>query len=137
MRFEVPQFIEIEDKIFGPFTWKQFVYLIGGCGALFMLYVALPFIVFLIVGTPIAALTAALGFYQYNNRPFIFLLEAIFGYFTRAKLYLWKKQDRPIAPRKDAPIITYVKPSATSLTSMARQLEINALQNKSQRRPQQ
>jgi len=32
MRFEVPQFIEVEDKIFGPFTWKQFIYLMGGEG---------------------------------------------------------------------------------------------------------
>ncbi|MFM2424198.1 MAG: hypothetical protein RLZZ70_589, partial [Candidatus Parcubacteria bacterium] len=30
MQFEVPQFIEIEDKIFGPLTWKQFLYVGGG-----------------------------------------------------------------------------------------------------------
>ncbi|NCT02072.1 PrgI family protein, partial [Candidatus Parcubacteria bacterium] len=32
MRFEVPQFIEVEDKIFGPLTWRQFLYLSGGLG---------------------------------------------------------------------------------------------------------
>ncbi len=34
MRFEVPQFIDVEDKIFGPFTFKQFLYLAGGAGLL-------------------------------------------------------------------------------------------------------
>ena len=32
MRFQVPQFIEIESKIFGPLTFKQFIYLAGGGG---------------------------------------------------------------------------------------------------------
>ena len=41
MRFEVPQFIEIEDKIFGPFTWKQFVYLAGGVGLAAVIFFSL------------------------------------------------------------------------------------------------
>ena len=32
MRFEVPQFVDIEDKIFGPLTFKQFIYIAGGAG---------------------------------------------------------------------------------------------------------
>ncbi|TSC80302.1 MAG: hypothetical protein G01um101429_152 [Parcubacteria group bacterium Gr01-1014_29] len=31
-QFQVPQFIEVEDKIFGPLTTKQFFYLLGGGG---------------------------------------------------------------------------------------------------------
>jgi len=30
MRHEVPQFIDIEDKIFGPLTFFQGLYLLGG-----------------------------------------------------------------------------------------------------------
>jgi len=33
MQFNVPQFIETEDKLIGPFTLKQFLYLAAG-GAL-------------------------------------------------------------------------------------------------------
>jgi hypothetical protein len=29
MEYQVPQFIEVEDKIFGPLTWKQFIYWVG------------------------------------------------------------------------------------------------------------
>ena len=132
MRFEVPQFIEIENQIFGPFTWKQFVYIVGGCGALFMLYVTLPFIVFLIIGAPIAAFTAALAFYQHNNRPFIYLLESFVGYLSGTKLYLWKKSERKriIKTPSGAPPQTYMPPASSSLASLSRKLEMNALQNK-------
>ena len=43
MRFQVPQFIDIEDKIFGPLTFKQFVYLAGGGGLAFLIYKSVPF----------------------------------------------------------------------------------------------
>jgi hypothetical protein len=135
MRFEVPQFIEIEDKIFGPFTWRQFVYLLGGAGACFMLYVLLPFPLFLLAATPFAALAAALAFYQVNNRPFVIILEAFFNYFVSARLYLWHKVERkPKAPAADAeapaPKPTYLPPGSSSLASLSRKLEINALGKK-------
>jgi hypothetical protein len=41
MRFLVPQFIEVEDKLFGPLSFRQFVYLVGSigfAGALYALY---------------------------------------------------------------------------------------------------
>ena len=40
MEYQVPQFIEVEDKIFGPFTLKQFIYVAGGVGlcAILVLY---------------------------------------------------------------------------------------------------
>jgi hypothetical protein len=70
MRFEVPQFIEIEDKIFGPFTWKQFVYLAGGIGLSAVIFFAAPFIVFVLIGVPLGGLAILLAFYPVNNRPF-------------------------------------------------------------------
>ena len=36
MQFQVPQFIEIEDKIIGPFTGRQFAFLLGGFGGGFI-----------------------------------------------------------------------------------------------------
>jgi len=48
MRFTIPQFIEYEAKIIGPFTFKQFVY-IGLAGAVgFVLYFSVPFYLFII-----------------------------------------------------------------------------------------
>jgi hypothetical protein len=129
MRFEVPQFIDIEDKIFGPFTWKQFVYLIGGAGACFLLFVTLPFVLFVVAAAPIIALAAGLAFYQVNNRPFVVVLEAFFGYFTGARLYLWQKVEKKAAPKAEvaADKPTYLPPGTSNLSSLSRKLEINAL----------
>ena len=94
MNFQVPQFIEVEDKIFGPLTFKQFIYLAGGAGAIFIIYTILPSLwlgIWFIV--PVALLALALAFYKVNNRSFIFVLEASFRYLLSAKLYLWKRQD--------------------------------------------
>ena len=95
MRFQVPQFIEVEDKIFGPLTLKQFIYVAGGAGLAFVVYRILPSLVFSFVPiVAILAFSAAMAFYKVNNKPFIFLVEAAFKYFFGTKLYIWKKEDR-------------------------------------------
>lgn len=94
MQFQVPQFIEVEDKIFGPLTFKQFVYVAGGAGLAYLtwrvlpIYLAAPFI----LGS--LGLGAALAFMQYNGRPFIVALENGFYYFVKSKLYLWNNERR-------------------------------------------
>ncbi len=99
MRYQVPQFIEVEDKIFGPFTFKQFIYLAGGAGVCFIAYKMLPFFVGLFVMLPAAGLSAALAFYKPNNRPFISTIEAAFNFALTSKLYIWKKEDKKIVPK--------------------------------------
>jgi hypothetical protein len=95
MRFEVPQFIEIEDKIVGPFTWRQFVYIAGGTGLLVTLWFILDSILlFALIGLPIGALAGSLAFQKVNNRPFSIFLEALFTYITRHKIYLWRKTEQ-------------------------------------------
>jgi len=99
MNFRVPQFIDIEDKIFGPLTFKQFIYLIGGGGAIFILYSLLPFYLAIWLIVPTAALALALAFYKVNNRPFVHMLEAATRYVVGIKMYLWKRRDKPIQPK--------------------------------------
>lgn len=91
MQFKVPQFLEIEDKIFGPFTFRQFVYLAGGAGLCFTLYKLLGFFLGAIPILAMAGVALALTFYRPNNKPFINMLESGFKYLTKSKLYIWKK----------------------------------------------
>lgn len=100
MRFQTPQFIEIEDKIFGPLTLKQFIYLAGSGGTVFALYKLLPLFISVFFIIPIAGLGLALAFYTINNKPFIFTLEAAFGYLFSSKLYLWKKEPEKQSGKK-------------------------------------
>lgn len=92
MQFQVPQFIEVEDKIFGPLTFKQFVYVGGGLGAVYLLWRVLPIYLAgpLILG--VGGLAAALAFLQWNGRPFILGLENGFYYLVKSKLYLWSNE---------------------------------------------
>jgi len=94
MQFEVPQFIEVEDKIFGPLTLKQFIYLAGGAGVSFALYSLLPIFISILLILPILLLSVALAFYKKDNRPFILVIESAVKYLLGNKLYIWKKETK-------------------------------------------
>lgn len=136
MRFEVPQFIDVEDKIFGPLSWRQFLYLSGGVGMGVVIFFTTNLIVFLFLGLPLALLAAALAFYPINSRPFSFFLEAIFNYVTKQRLYLWRKKS-DVVYKSSTPAKTEVRSDVSireslstkkNLTSLARRLELQALQ---------
>lgn len=92
MQFKVPQFIDIEDKLFGPFTFHQFAYLIGGAGIAFVLYKILPLWISIFLIIPVIGLSVLLVFYKINEKPFIFYLQAGISYFISSKLYIWKQR---------------------------------------------
>jgi hypothetical protein len=100
MQFQVPQFIEVEDRIFGPLTFKQFVYCAGGAGAAYLLWRLFPTYLAgpLIIG--VGGLAAALAFMQWNGRPFILAIENGFYFLVRSKLYLWSTERKPNKQKK-------------------------------------
>jgi hypothetical protein len=100
MKYQVPQFIEIESKIFGPLTLKQFIYLAGGAGIVFLLYIILPIWLTFLFGLPVAGFALALAFYKINNQPFINVVENALKYSSSGKLYLWKKTQQRLEPKK-------------------------------------
>lgn len=137
MRFQVPQFIEVEDKIFGPLTIKQFIYLVGGAGLSFIAYTLVGnFFISLVFIVPIAVFTAALAFYKVNNKPFINVVEAAFTYFIGSKLYIWKKVNKPIEQRAEAaasaPDFYVPKLSDSKLKDLTWSLDIKQSQNLAQ-----
>jgi PrgI family protein len=102
VQYQVPQFIEVEDKIFGPLTFRQFVYLAGGGGACLALYSLLPLWLAVPLMIPFVALAAALAFYKINGRPFIISMEHAFSYFLGSKLYLWQQREAKPQSAKEA-----------------------------------
>ena len=96
MQFQVPQFIEVEDRIFGPFTFRQFVYMTGGAGSAYLLYRLLPIWVAPPLVGGVVAFAAALAFYEYNGRPFILAIEAGFHFIRKPKLYLWSNKQSKV-----------------------------------------
>lgn len=133
MRFSVPQFIDVEDKLFGPLTLKQFIYLAGGGGMIFILYRFLNFYLAIIPIVAVAALSLALAFYKVNDKPFIDIVEAAFRYLTGAKLYIWKKVEKKAVKKEATEVSTeklYVpKLSDSKLKDLAWSLDIKETLN--------
>lgn len=131
MRFQVPQFIEIEDKIFGPLTLKQFIYLAGGGGISFVIYTIMPFFflaVFFII--PVMLFSVALAFYKINGKPFIFILESAVKYTLSNKLYLWQKREKVVTKKESEnkesqSLLKVPKLSESKLKDLTWSLDIN------------
>ncbi len=125
MQFQVPQFIDIEDKIVGPFSLKQFGYLAAAALLIFILFFILKTALWIIVAIPIALFAAALALVKYNGRPLPYLILSIFRHFWRPRFYLWQHK-RPAAPAPaiTVPNIKLPKPVAKEVTMrMARKKE--------------
>jgi hypothetical protein len=106
MRFEVPQFIDVEDKIFGPLTFKQFLYLAGGAGLAYVSYKFIPFPFWIVISAALVVFALLLAFYKLNNRPFIEVAQNWLTFMLKGKLYIWErskpifKQPEPTPPPK-------------------------------------
>lgn len=133
MNFQVPQFIDIEDKIFGPLSFKQFLYVLGGGGGAFILFKVLPTFLAIILGIPFLAFAFLLAFYKVNERPFIAIVESWFNYLLKNKLYLWKvrKPEKKDPEKKEEDTVNYVpKLSSSKLKEMSWSLDVLDVKNK-------
>jgi len=120
MEYQVPQFIEAEDKIVGPLTFKQFLYLGGGTGLAVVCFITLPFLFAALLATPIMALAIALSFYKINGKPFIEVLEAWFNYLVGAKLFLWKREEGRHKREQTAAAIAAAEATAAQVARASR-----------------
>lgn len=129
MEYQVPQFIDVESKIIGPLTLKQFVYVAGGVGLCVILFHFLPFIIAALASIPVAVFAGALAFYKVNNKPFIAIAESAFRFYTSSHLFLWHKEPNHISAAPAAPVApTHVAPRLTrgKLRELAWSLDIRS-----------
>lgn len=101
MRYQVPQFIEFENKLIGPLSFKQFAYIIGGIGGSYLIYRVLGLFPGVILIIPLCALGGALAFVKINGRKFVDVLASAVSYFMGNKLYVWKKIDKPVTASEE------------------------------------
>lgn len=93
LQFPVPQFIDVEDKLIGPFSLKQFLFLLPGgllLLALFKIF-GLNF-VFYIFGVPIFLLTVAVAFGRFNGKPIYAQFSVFVKFLTAPKRLVFHKQ---------------------------------------------
>lgn len=108
MQFQVPQFIESEDKIIGPLSLKQFMYIAIAGFLMFLLFFIIETIVWAILAFFVMAAAVALAFVKYNGKPLPSVLAALFKYIWQPKFFLWSSkraeaEQRNALPAKPAP----------------------------------
>lgn len=97
MHYNVPQFIDIEDRIVGPLTTKQLLWLFGMAAVLFLLWLSFENkINFFLVGIPTSALFVALAFYRPYGQPLSKFIASMFLFFIRPKIYMWKRDGKQV-----------------------------------------
>ncbi|MCX7779170.1 MAG: PrgI family protein [Patescibacteria group bacterium] len=99
MQFVVPQFIDIEPKIIGPITPRQFILLIFAGGITFLCFKLLDFWIFVVVFLfVICPFFGSFTFVKINGRPFHYFLLNLIQFFQRPKVRVWRKE---IIPEKE------------------------------------
>jgi hypothetical protein len=92
MLFNVPQFIDVEDKVVGPLTAKQFGWLALGGVCVLVAHSFLDQSAFVIAVVIIGLMFGALAFYRPYNQPLIKFITSSAFFVYRPKLYIWQKE---------------------------------------------
>src|SRR3989344_957109 len=89
-QFVVPQFIDVEDKVIGPITVRQFIILLVGAGFIFIAYKLSDFILFLIEFVVLASLTFSVAFIKVNGKPVHYLILNVIQTLRRPWVRVWQ-----------------------------------------------
>lgn len=131
-QFQVPQFITIEDKVIGPFTVKQFLYLAGGASIIGATYYFFQMIIVIPIALIVGSLAGCMAFLKINEQPFPVILKHALSYALRPRLFLWKKEvparkSTPAQANKPETMVSSIpKLSQSKLTDLAWSLDISA-----------
>lgn len=88
--YKVPQDVEAEDKLIGPFSFRQFIYLIIvaiSCFVAFILFQAFPVLV--VIPLPVILLFGALALPLRKDQPMETYLLAIIRFYLKPKRRMW------------------------------------------------
>jgi hypothetical protein len=90
-KFVVPQFIDVEDKIVGPITTRQFVIILGDFLLIFISFKLFEQILFIPIAVILFAAGVTLAFVRVSGMPFHFFLLNIIQTMRKPKLRVWDK----------------------------------------------
>ncbi len=91
MQHTVPKFIDVEDKVIGPLTLRQFAFLATGIGVFILLAYLVSVVLAFLIGLPILILSSAFAFYKPYGRSFSTYFSSILQFFIQPKFYLFKR----------------------------------------------
>ena len=127
----------MEDKIIGPFTMKQFIYLLisGGIVYGWWTYLQNNYVdfmpIFLVLAIPVGLLGVAFALLKINDRPFEVFILSFFQFLSTPKQRMWKEgyQNEPVIVKDQASATvadTGKKKDTRSLDDLSKSLDQQA-----------
>jgi hypothetical protein len=90
-QFTIPQFIDVEDKIFGPITARQFIILISSAGPIFLCYKIFDIALFALMTFFIGGSALIFAFVKINGQAFHYFVLNIAQTVRKPSRRLWYK----------------------------------------------
>lgn len=87
----VPQFVDVEDKIAGPLTWKQLLWMIAMGAVLLVLFTTFGTTLAIVFGIPVVLIFLALAFYKPNGFPLVSFIGQAVLFLFRPKVAVWER----------------------------------------------
>lgn len=113
MQYKVPQNIDQEDKILGPLTFIQFIYVLVGGGLILLAFSFFDLALFFLVAIPIAILTFAFAVVKIQDQPFSHFFMAFLVYLRQPKKRVWQDMEHENQLTPEAPPATPPAASAS------------------------
>jgi hypothetical protein len=88
-QFTVPQFIDVEDKVIGPITVRQFIIILFAAGMIAICYKVFYFTTFLVLTIIISFLTVVVAFVKINGVNFHLFLANFFITLFKSNTRVW------------------------------------------------
>ncbi len=92
MQFQVPQFIETEDKIVGPLTLRQFLIIAGGGVLIILFFFILNLGLWLFVSAIFGTISMGLAFGKLNGRPITVYISSLINNIWKPKVYVFRPE---------------------------------------------
>jgi len=121
MNFTIPQFIEMESKIVGPLTFKQFIFVGIGVTISFLIYftigkASMPLALALIA--VVGGCAGALAFVKIDGIDIIKVIQHYMAFAMAPRIFLWQGFSKPNQAVIDRGTITLQKaPSAVKIAA--------------------
>lgn len=137
-QFVVPQFIDVEDKILGPVTTRQFAIIMVDALVCFIIYKILALAYALMIDVVLTGAALVLAFARINGQPFHYFLLNVMQTRFRPMVRVWNKElsDAEIIalskvepPPPPTPKVYKEAPTTSRLSELALQVNTGGVYN--------
>ncbi|MBI2591727.1 MAG: PrgI family protein [Candidatus Brennerbacteria bacterium] len=92
MQYQIPQYMEAQDSIIGPFTLKQFGYVVLAGIVIFVTYYIIHWVIWLLISFISMGAALAFAFVKIHGRTLDQIAISGIKFMLQPKLYIWQRK---------------------------------------------